>query len=91
MSRPKRIDLPFCLYHVFPRTNSNDISFPDSRDMGKFFEYLGKYTRLFSYRIHAWRLMSNHFHLLRGAPLHFFIRMRFYRGLKGMGNSTNAM
>lgn len=64
MSRPKRIDLPFCLYHVFSRTNSNDISFPDSRDMGKFFKYLGKYTRLFSYRIHAWCLMPNHFHLL---------------------------
>lgn len=64
MARPKRIDLSFCLYHVFSRTNSGDRAFHDSRDQNKFFEYLAKYLDLFQFRLHAYCLMSNHFHLL---------------------------
>ena len=64
MTRPRRINLPFTLYHVMSRTNSGDLSFLDQRDYLKFLHYLRKYTDLFSLRIHAYCLMSNHFHLL---------------------------
>jgi putative transposase len=64
MSRPKRINLPFCLYHVISRTNSGDTAFLDKKDIGKFLSYLAKYSTLFSFRIHAWCMMDTHFHLL---------------------------
>ena len=64
MSRPKRIDLPFSLYHVISRTNSGDIAFHDHRDQGTFFDYLSQYAEMFHYRIHCYCLMENHFHLL---------------------------
>jgi putative transposase len=68
MVRPKRIDLPFSLYHVLSRTNSGDIAFSDSRDEEKFLEYLSRYVQLFEYRIHAYCLMNTHFHLLLESP-----------------------
>ncbi|MBN1902695.1 transposase [Candidatus Sumerlaeota bacterium] len=64
MARLKRIDLPFCLYHVMSRTNSGEIAFEGKREMGKFLGYLAKYAGIFSFRVHAWCLMPNHFHLL---------------------------
>jgi REP-associated tyrosine transposase len=64
MSRPKRINLPYCLYHVLSRTNSGDLAFYDDKDINKFLGYLAKYADLFSFRIHAWCFMSNHIHLL---------------------------
>jgi len=64
MSRPKRIDLAFTLYHVISRTNSGDTAFQDSHDHEKFLEYLVRYCDLFHYRIYAWCLMKTHFHLL---------------------------
>jgi REP element-mobilizing transposase RayT len=68
MARLSRIDLPFCLYHVFSRTvginKNDDTAFYDFKDQNKFLEYLEKYTSLFSFRVHAWCLMATHFHLL---------------------------
>ena len=64
MTRPRRIDLPFCLYHVFSRTNSGDLAFLDSRDRVKFLEYVEKYVDIFQFFIHAFCLMDNHFHFL---------------------------
>jgi len=64
MTRPKRIDLPFSLYHILSRTNTGDIAFPDERDELKFLSYVEKYTELFSFRLHAFCLMPTHFHLL---------------------------
>jgi REP-associated tyrosine transposase len=64
MTRPKRINLPWCLYHVLSRTNSGDLAFYDDKDINKFLGYLAKYADLFSFRIHAWCIMPNHFHLL---------------------------
>lgn len=64
MARPKRIDLPFSLYHVFSRTNTGDLAFNDARDEQKFLSYVNKYSDIFSYKVHAWCLMPTHFHLL---------------------------
>ena len=64
MARPKRINLPYILYHIFSRTNSGDTAFLDRRDMKKFLAYLAKYADMFDFRIHAFCLMPTHFHLL---------------------------
>jgi putative transposase len=64
MARPKRINIPYCLFHVFSRTNSGDRAFLDQKDQCRFLEYLEKYAGLFSFRIHAWCMMPTHFHIL---------------------------
>ena len=64
MARPKRIDIPFSLYHVFSRTVSREKAFIDHRDERKFLSYLEKYLDLYSFRLHGWCFMPNHFHLL---------------------------
>lgn len=64
MARPKRINLPYTLYHVFSRTNSDGAAFGDTADREMFLHYLSKFTALFQLRVHAWCLMDTHFHLL---------------------------
>jgi len=59
-----RIDLPFCLYHVMSRTNSGDTAFRNRRDISRFLFYLSRYAGIFHFRIQAYCLMRNHFHLL---------------------------
>ena len=64
MARPKRIDLPHSLYHLMSRTISGGVCFPDKTDMSAFLELLEKYCSILDFRIHAFCLMPNHFHLL---------------------------
>ena len=64
MARLSRINLPFCLYHVTSRTNSGDVAFTNPKEINKFLVYLAKYADIFAFRIHAWCLLPNHFHLL---------------------------
>jgi len=64
MSRPRRINVPFTLYHAMSRTNSGDIAFHDPKDHLKFLHYLQQYVILFDFRVHVFCLMGNHFHLL---------------------------
>jgi len=40
MSRPKRIDLAFSLYHVLSGTNTGDVAFQDQKDRKKYLEYI---------------------------------------------------
>jgi REP element-mobilizing transposase RayT len=40
------------------------VAFKDRKDRNKFLYYLRRYVELFQFRIHAWCLMPNHFHLL---------------------------
>lgn len=46
------------------RANTGDSIFADKKDHDKFFHYLSKYVRVFDFRLHAFCLMPNHFHLL---------------------------
>ena len=64
MARPKRINLPFTLYHVMSRTISGEIAFRGIADYNKFIHYLSKYAHLFDFRVHTYCLLSTHFHLL---------------------------
>ena len=64
MSRPKRINLIGCIYHIICRANRDDVVFEDSSDKERFLEYLGEYSEQFDIRIHVYCLMDTHFHLL---------------------------
>ncbi len=77
MTRPKRINLPGCVYHVICRGNRNERVFDGARDKKRFLEYLGEYVTPFDMRIHAYCLMDTHVHLLiesRSSNLSEFMR-----------------
>ncbi|MBI5485497.1 MAG: transposase [Deltaproteobacteria bacterium] len=68
MARPLRIIYPGAFYHVTSRGNERKDIFKSRRDREKFLEYLASATERYGAVIHAYCLMSNHFHLLLETP-----------------------
>jgi putative transposase len=68
MARPLRIEYPGAYYHVTSRGNEQKDIFKSQRDREKFLEYLASATERYKAVIHAYCLMSNHFHLLLETP-----------------------
>ena len=64
MARPLRIEFEGALYHVMARGNARADIFLDDEDHHAFIENLGRVCKRFSWRVWAWCLMSNHYHLL---------------------------
>jgi len=44
MSRPKRINLLGCVYHIICRANRDDVVFEDHNDKERFLEYYGHFV-----------------------------------------------
>jgi len=68
MARPLRIEYPGAHYHITSRGNEQKDIFKSQRDREKFLEYLECATTRYGAVIHAYCLMSNHFHLLLETP-----------------------
>ena len=68
MSRPLRLDHAGALWHVTSRGNERREVFRDDDDRREFLRLLGRSVELFGWRLHAWVLMGNHYHLLVGTP-----------------------
>jgi putative transposase len=68
MARPLRVEYSGAYYHIINRGNAGENIFIDERDREKFLEYLAKGIERFTTRIHAYCLMSNHYHLLFETP-----------------------
>ena len=68
MARPLRIQYPGAVYHVMARGNHGQGIFQDDRDRQCFLETLGEACEKTGWRIHAYVLMSNHYHLLVETP-----------------------
>ena len=68
MARPLRIEYPGALYHVTSRGNEQKDVFKSRRDRDQFLSYLESAVERFGVVIHAWCLMSNHYHLLLETP-----------------------
>lgn len=68
MSRPLRIEYPDALYHLTSRGNARGEIFVDDNDRNIFLDVLGSVVERFGWRIHAYCLMGNHYHLLAGTP-----------------------
>ncbi len=64
MSRAPRIDVPGLIYHVYNRGIRKLPIFHDESDRHKFLDFLKRSNREYPFRLHAYCLMSNHFHLL---------------------------
>jgi len=64
MARPLRIEFEGALYHVMARGNARADIFLDDEDRQAFVDNLGRVCARFQWRVWAWCLMSNHYHLL---------------------------
>lgn len=68
MSRPLRLDHAGALWHVTSRGNERREVFLDDQDRREFLRLLGRSVELFGWKLYAWVLMSNHYHLFVGTP-----------------------
>jgi len=68
MARPLRIEYPGAFYHVTSRGNEQKDIFKSRRDREQFLSYLKFSTERYGAVIHAYCLMSNHYHLLLETP-----------------------
>ena len=62
--RPPRIELAGGVFHVVARGNERALVFRDDRDRERFLEILGGVAVRYRWRVLAYCLMGNHFHLL---------------------------
>jgi len=68
MARPLRVEYPGAYYHVINRGNAGENIFSCDWDREKFLEYLGKAAERFSIIVHAYCLMTTHYHFLIETP-----------------------
>ena len=68
MSRPLRLEFADALYHVTSRGNERKSIFLNEQDFLLFLEILSKVCKQFNWIIHAYCLMTNHYHLLVETP-----------------------
>lgn len=68
MGRPLRITYPGAHYHVTSRGNEQKDIFKSRRDREQFVSYLESSVTRYGATIHAYCLMTNHYHLLLETP-----------------------
>src|SRR6266496_6859983 len=68
MARPLRLDHAGAVWHVTSRGNERREIFRDDEDRERFLRILARVVEEFRWRVHAYVLMGNHFHLLIETP-----------------------
>src|SRR6266436_3848526 len=68
MARKLRIQSEGAIYHVMNRGDHREDIFRSDKDRELFIETLGQACSKTDWQIHAWCLMSNHFHLVVETP-----------------------
>jgi putative transposase len=68
MPRPLRIEYGGAIYHVLSRGDRREAIFLSDADRELFLETLAQACARSSWQVHAWCLMSNHFHLVVETP-----------------------
>ncbi len=68
MARPLRLEFPGALFHVTSRGNERKPIFRCDADRLMFLTLLAEAVRRFDWMIHAYVLMTNHFHLVIETP-----------------------
>ena len=68
MARPLRFQYPGAIYHVMARGDGGKNVFESDDDRKAFVFRLGQVCGSHGWRVHAWVLMGNHFHLLLETP-----------------------
>jgi REP element-mobilizing transposase RayT len=68
MARKIRIEYDGAFYHVMARGNQGQIVYADDYDRKQWLETLGEACEKTGWRVHAWVMMGNHYHLLLETP-----------------------
>lgn len=68
MARPLRIEYPDALYHLTSRGDGREDIFSDNADRLEFLSVLATVVERFEWRLYAYCLMDNHYHLMVGTP-----------------------
>lgn len=68
MPRSIRIEFRGAFYHVMARGNRREAIYADDDDRRFFLKTLGEACAMTGWRVHAWVLLSNHYHLLIETP-----------------------
>lgn len=68
MARPLRIEYPGALYHLTSRGDGQEDIFLDDTDREEFLSVLGSVVERFGWRLYAYCLMDNHYHLMVETP-----------------------
>ena len=68
MARSVRVEFPGAFYHVMARGNRREPIFLDKEDGKQFVKALGEVCAMTGWRVHAWVLLSNHYHLMIETP-----------------------
>lgn len=68
MARPPRFQYPGAVYHVMARGDGGKRIFIGKEDHESFLHWLERVCKSHGWRVHAWVLMGNHFHLLLETP-----------------------
>ena len=68
MARPLRIEFDGAFYHVTSRGNARQDIYLEPQDYLLFLDTLGDVCKRYNWRIHAYCLMTNHYHLVVETP-----------------------
>ena len=68
MPRPLRIEYSGAQYHVISRGDRREAIFLSNSDRAEFLRTLGQTCQKTGWQIHAYCLMTNHFHLVIETP-----------------------
>ena len=68
MARKPRVEYAGAVYHVMSRGNRRNLIFRDHRDKEIFMDTLEEACVRHGWRVHAFVLMDNHYHLLLETP-----------------------
>ena len=68
MARPIRIEFPGANYHITSRSNSGKKIFLANEDRVIFLNILNNVVQRFSWRLHSYVMMDDHFHLVVETP-----------------------
>ena len=68
MPRKARVEFAGAAYHLLDRGDRREPIFRDERDREIFLTTLGQVCERTGWRVHAWVLMTNHYHLLVETP-----------------------
>jgi putative transposase len=68
MARPLRLQVAGGIYHVTSRGNRRQAIYQDDDDRRQFLALRDRVVRRYGWQIHAYCLMTNHFHLLVETP-----------------------
>ena len=68
MPRKARIEYEGAIYHVMDRGDRLEVIYRDERDREIFLKTLGEVCERCGWKVHAYVLMGNHYHMLLGTP-----------------------